>query len=80
MIVLSKEEAIIFANSLTRAETHRKVMETFKKARNEDDMDFEEALDFVLDRQKFLIVREFEDDENDLYMVNESAKDDDTMY
>ena len=69
------KEAIIFANSLTRADTHRKVMETFKKARNEDDMDFEEALDFALDRRKFLIVREFEDEENDRYMVNDSAED-----
>ena len=74
------KDAIIFANSLTRADTHREVMKTFKKARNEDDMDFEEALDFALDRRKFLIVREFEDDENDRYMVNESAQDDDTMY
>ena len=74
------KDGIIFANSLTRADTHREVMKTFKKARNEDDMDFEEALDFALDRRKFLTVREFEDDENDRYMVNESAQDDDTMY
>ena len=74
------KDAIIFANSLKRADTHREVMKTFKKARNEDDMDFEEALDFALDRRKFLIVREFEDDENDRYMINESAEDDDTMY
>lgn len=40
-------------------------METFKKAQTEDDMDFEEALDFAVDRRKFLIQREFDEDEDD---------------
>ena len=51
-------------------------MDTFKKGQEEDDMDFEEALDFALDRRKFLIVREFKDDSNDQYMLNDNEEDD----
>ena len=50
-------------------------METCTKAQTEDDMDFEEALDFALDRRKFLIVRKFIDDSNDRYMLNDNEED-----
>ena len=71
------KDAIIFVNSLARDDTHQSVMETFKKARNDDDMDFEEALDFSLDKRKFLIAREFDNAENDQY--DGSAENDDEM-
>ena len=58
------KDNVTFAKSLARDETHKKVMETFKKAQTEDDMDFIEALDFAVDRRKFLIQREFEDDDD----------------
>ena len=56
------KDNVTFAKSLAQDETHKKVMETFKKAQTEDDMDFLEALDFAVDRRKFLIQCEFEDD------------------
>ena len=50
-------------------------METFTKAQQEDDMDFEEALDFAVDRRKFLIIREFEyEDGSDVrYTLNDDT-------
>ena len=69
------KEAVVFTKSLKRDETHLKVMETFNKAQEEDDMDFQEALDFAVDRRKFLIVREFQDDSNDQYKLNDNKED-----
>ena len=67
------KDNVTFVKSLTRDETHKKVMETFKKAQTEDDMDFVEALDFAVDRRKFLIQREFEDDSDVRYTLNEDS-------
>lgn len=33
---------------------HRQVMQTIRRYRNEDDMDFDEALKAAIDRRKFL--------------------------
>ena len=70
------KDNVIFSKSLKRDETHKKIMETFAKAQTEDDMDFEEALDFAVDRRKFLIQREFEDeDDSDVrYTLNDDTE------
>ena len=65
---------VIFTKSLTRNETHLKVMDTFKKDQEEDDMDFDEALNLALYRRKVLIVREFKDDPNNQYMQTITKK------
>ena len=69
------KDNVTFAKSLAQDETHKKVMETFKKAQTEDDMDFVEALDFAVDRRKFLIQREFEDDSDVRYTLNDNEED-----
>ena len=48
-------------------------METFKKAQTEDNMDFLQALDIAVDRRKFLIQREFEDNSDVRYTLNEDT-------
>ena len=55
------KDHVLFTKSLQRDNAHQKVMDTFTKAqKEEEDMDFEEALAVAVDRRKFLIIPEFE--------------------
>ena len=44
-----------FYRSLKRDETYQAVMSTLQRARDDDVMDFDEALDYAVDKRKFLI-------------------------
>ena len=48
---------VLFCRSLKRDETYKAVISTLENAKNNDDMDFEEALDYAVDKRKFLINR-----------------------
>jgi len=49
---------VIFTRRLKNDKTHRAVMETVKRAMDEDDMDFEEALDYAINKRQHLISRQ----------------------
>ena len=46
-----------FARKLRRDAIHKAVMTTLENVRVEEDMDYEEALDYAVDKRKFLIRR-----------------------
>ena len=48
-----------FCRQLKKNSTHKAVMATLKRAKEDEDMDFEEALDYAVDKRKFLITRYF---------------------
>jgi len=58
---------VLLSKALKQDDTHQAVMHTIKKAREEEDMDFREALDYAIDKRKFLIKRRIpvKDEEND---------------
>ena len=43
--------------SLKHDRTHQQVMKTLKRARDDEDMGFNEALDYAADKRKFLILK-----------------------
>ena len=47
----------MFCRSLKRDETYQAVINTLEKAKDDDEMDFEEALDYAVDKRKFIIYR-----------------------
>ena len=63
---------VVLVKSFKYDKTHQKIMETLKRARDEELMDFPEALDYAINKRSFLIKRqndnnedEDEDDEDD---------------
>ena len=58
---------VLLSKALKQDDTHQAVMHTIKKAREEEDMDFREALEYAIDKRKFLIKRRIpvKDEEND---------------
>ena len=52
------KEVVVQAETLRTDPVHKKVMKTLKRYREEDDMDFEEALDKTIHKRRFLILRE----------------------
>ena len=60
--------------SLKRDNSHHNVMYTFTKAQEDEDLEFKEALEFAVDRGKFLIICEFEyeDGSDILYTSNDN--------
>ena len=49
---------ILFLRAMKKDKTHKSVMQTLQKVRDEEDMDFEEALDFAVEKRRFLINRQ----------------------
>jgi len=49
---------ILFLRAIKKDKTHKSVMETLQRVRDEEDMDFEEALDFAVEKRRFLINRQ----------------------
>ena len=45
----------MFFRSLRRDETYQAVLKTLEKAKDDEEMDFSEALDYAVDKRKFLI-------------------------
>ena len=48
---------VLLVKSFKHNEIHQKVMETVKRAQDEDEMDFREALDYAISKRMFLINR-----------------------
>ena len=49
---------VLLVKSFKHDEIHQKVMETVKRAQDEDEMDFREALDYAISKRTFLINRQ----------------------
>ena len=58
------KEKVLFSKSLKIDHTHRSIMHTLKKAQEEEDMDFHEALDYAVDKRKFLIQRKIPNEDD----------------
>ena len=52
------KEKVLFLRAMKKDPTHKSIMETLRKVKDEDGMDFEEALDYAVDKRKFLIYRQ----------------------
>ena len=60
---------VIFCRSMDDDTIHKEVMRTLEKAQEDEEMDFQEALDYAVDKRKFLIFRElgkFHEEEDEL--------------
>ena len=65
-----------FCSSFKNDETYRKIKETIERVKTEDDMDFEEALDYAVNKRRFLIRRNIAktlEDENKDNIENENS-------
>ena len=49
---------VLLVKSFKHDEIHQKIMETVKRAQDEDDMDFREALDYSIKKRTFLLNRQ----------------------
>ena len=49
---------ILFLRAMKKDKTHKAIMQTLQRVRDEEDMDFEEALDFAIEKRRFLIHRQ----------------------
>ena len=56
-VLESFKRNVLFYRSLKRDETYQAVINTLEKAKDDDEMDFEEALDYAVDKRKFIIYR-----------------------
>ena len=56
-VVESYKRNVKFCRSLKNDGTHQQVMKSLKRARDGEDMSFDEALDFAADKRKFLILK-----------------------
>ena len=52
------KDKVIFCRSLDDDTTHGEVMSTLEKAQDDEGMDFEEVLDYAVDKRKFKIMKE----------------------
>ena len=62
-VLESFKRNVMFCRSLKRDETYQAVMNTVEKAKDEDGMEFTEALEYSVDKRKFLIRRSAEEAE-----------------
>ena len=51
------KDKIMFYNQLKRTPIHRAVMKTLQRVQSEDDMSYYEALEYAIDKRKFLILQ-----------------------
>ena len=51
------KQLVLISKALKQDEIHQAAMHTVTKAREEEEMDFREALDYAIDKRKFLIQR-----------------------
>jgi hypothetical protein len=59
------KQFVMQAHTLQIDCVHKKVMKTLKRYQEDDDMDFEEALDKTIQKRKYLILREIARNESD---------------
>ena len=64
-VLESFKRLVLFYRSLENDETYQAVNETLGKAREEEQMDFLEALDYAVDKRKFLILRSAKESEQE---------------
>ena len=60
------KEKVLFLRAMKKDSTHKSIMQTLRKVQDEDGMDFEEALDYAVDKRKFLIHRQIKIYEDNL--------------
>ena len=53
----------MFCRSLRRDEMYQAVLKTLEKAKDDEGMDFSEALDYAVDKRKFLIYKSADETE-----------------
>ena len=54
---------VMFCRSLKRDETYQAVLKTLEKAKDDEEMQFSEALDYAVDKRKFLIFKSADETE-----------------
>ena len=59
----SFKQNVIFCQSLSRDETYQAVLKTLEKAKDDEEMDFSEALDYTVDKRKLLIYKSADETE-----------------
>ena len=68
-ILESYKCTVLFCKSMDNDETHTKVMETLESAQDNDGMKFQEALEYAVNKRKFLILKRMQkhdyDEENE---------------
>ena len=57
-LIFLYKELVLLSKALKRDEIHQAVMRTVERAQEEEEMDFLEALDFAIDKRKFLLRRQ----------------------
>ena len=55
------KEIVLIAHYLKADRAHQSIKETVQRAKEEEDMDFEEALEYAIDKRKFLIQRKIKE-------------------
>lgn len=73
-LIFLYKELVLLSKVLKRDEIHQAVMRTVKKAQEEEEMDFREALDFAIDKRKFLLHRKMNEM---IQLENDSSEDED---
>ena len=67
-------DEVIFCRSFDDDTTHAEVIRTLEKVQEDEGMDFEEALEYAVDKRKFLIMRELNKfDEEELQEMRETT-------
>ena len=62
-VLESFKQNVMFCRSLRRDETYQAVLKTLEKAKDDEEMDFSEALDYAVDKRKFLIYKSADETE-----------------
>ena len=52
------KDKILFLRAMKKDSIHKAVMQTLQRVRDEEDMDFAEALDYAIEKRRFLIYRQ----------------------
>ena len=62
-VLESFKQNVMFCRSLRRDETYQAVLKTLEMAKDDEEMDFSEALDYAVDKCKFLIYKSADETE-----------------
>ena len=62
-VLESFKQNVMFCRSLRQDETYQAVLKTLEKAKDDEEMDFSEVLDYAVDKRKFLIYKSADETE-----------------
>ena len=62
-VLESFKQNVMFRRFLRRDDTYQAVLKTLEKAKEDEEMDFSEALDYAVDKRKFLIYKSADETE-----------------